>query len=66
MQRLLGQLQDLIGVWEKNFADLEDAEMLLDMAKEENDEDTYQEVVAGSGQPAPAHRPGGVGVHVQR
>jgi len=47
VQRLLGQLQDLIGVWEKNFGDLEDAEMLLDLAKEENDEDTYQEVVSG-------------------
>jgi peptide chain release factor 2 len=47
VQRQLGQLQDLIGVWEKNFGELEDAEMLLDMAKEENDEDTYQEVVSG-------------------
>ncbi len=46
VQRQLGQLQDLIGVWQKNFGDLEDAEMMLDMAKEENDEDSYQEVVA--------------------
>ena len=37
----------MIGVWEKNFGELEDAEMLLDMAKEENDEETYQEVVSG-------------------
>ena len=47
VQRQLGQLQDLIGVWGKNFGELEDAEMLLDMAKEENDEDTYQDVVSG-------------------
>ncbi|WP_448871628.1 peptide chain release factor 2 [Desulfobulbus propionicus] len=47
VQRQLGQLQDLIGVWDRNFGDLEDAEMLLDMAREENDEDTYQEVVSG-------------------
>lgn len=40
-------MQDLIGVWDKNFGELEDAEMLLDMAKEENDEETYQEVVSG-------------------
>ncbi len=46
VQRQLGQLQDLIGVWQKNFGDLEDAEMMLNMAKEENDEDSYQEVVA--------------------
>src|SRR5665647_725073 len=46
VQRQLGTLQDLIGVWQKNFGDLEDAEMMLDMAKEENDEDSYQEVVA--------------------
>jgi peptide chain release factor 2 len=46
VQRQLGQLQDLIGVWQNNFGDLEDAEMMLDMAKEENDEASYQEVVA--------------------
>ncbi len=33
-------------MWQKNFDELEDTEMLLDMAVEENDEDTYQEVVA--------------------
>ena len=46
MQRQLGQLQDLIGVWEKNYNDLDDAGMLLDMAVEESDDDTYREVVA--------------------
>ncbi len=45
MQRELGQLQDLIGVWDKNFADLEDADTLLDMAVEENDPETFAEVV---------------------
>lgn len=47
MQRQLGQLQDVIGVWEKNYGEIEDAEMLLDMAKEENDDATYQEVISG-------------------
>ncbi len=47
VQRQLGQLQDLIGVWEQHFGDLEDAGMLLEMAREENDDDTYQEVVSG-------------------
>ena len=46
MQRLLGQLQDLIAIWEKNYNDLDDAGMLLDMAVEENDEETYRDVVA--------------------
>ena len=45
VQRQLGQLQDLIGVWEKNFTDLEEADMLLDMAVEERDEESYHEVV---------------------
>jgi peptide chain release factor 2 len=39
VQRQLGQLQDLIGVWQKHFSDLEDADMLLDMALEEDDKD---------------------------
>ncbi len=46
VQRQLGQLQDLIGVWDKNYTDLDDTGMLLDMAVEENDEDTYREVVS--------------------
>ena len=46
MQRQLGQLQDLIGVWEKNFTDLEEADMLLDMAVEEQDEESFREVVS--------------------
>ncbi len=43
-QKELGQLQDIVAVWEKNFNDLEEAEMLLDMAVEERDLDTQQEV----------------------
>jgi len=45
VQRQLGQLQDLIGIWDKNYTDLDDTGMLLDMAVEENDEETYKEVV---------------------
>ncbi len=47
IQKELGQLQELIESWEKNFNDLEEADMLLEMAVEERDEDTQQEV-AGS------------------
>jgi len=42
----LGQLQDLVKNWEQNFQDLEEADMLLDMAIEENDLETRQEVEA--------------------
>jgi len=42
----LGQLQDLVKNWEQNFQDLEEADMLLDMAIEENDFETRQEVEA--------------------
>jgi len=47
VQKELGQLQDVVGVWKKNFTDLEEAEMLLDMAVEEQDEEIQQEVAAG-------------------
>lgn len=46
VQKQLGQLQDLIGNWERHFQDLEEAEMLLDMAVEEQDRETQQEVEA--------------------
>jgi peptide chain release factor 2 len=36
----------LIGVWEKNFSDLEEADMLLEMAVEENDQAIQKEVAA--------------------
>jgi peptide chain release factor 2 len=44
VQKELGQLQDIVAVWEKNFNDLDEAEMLLDMAIEEKDQDAQQEV----------------------
>ena len=44
VQKELGQLQDLIDVWEKNFIDLEEADMLLEMAIEEQDAETQLEV----------------------
>lgn len=37
-------MQDIVSVWEKNFADLEETDMLLDMAIEEQDSETFQEV----------------------
>ncbi len=40
----MGQLQELVKNWERNFEDLEEADMLLDMAIEENDAETRQEV----------------------
>ena len=46
VQKELGQLLDLIGAWEKNFTDLEEADMLLEMAIEEKDSETQQEVAA--------------------
>ena len=49
VQRQLGQLQDLIGIWDKNYSELDDAGMLLDMAVEENDEETYRDVVSSLG-----------------
>jgi len=44
VQKDLGRLQDLSGVWEKNFSDLEEADMLLDMAVQEGDLETQMEV----------------------
>ena len=46
VQRQLGQLQDLLGVWEKNYTDLDEADLLLDMSVEEKDETSYLEVAA--------------------
>ena len=44
VQRDLGRLQDLVGVWDANWRDLEDAGLLLDMAVEEQDEASLDEV----------------------
>lgn len=49
VQRQLGRLQSLVGIWEKNYVDLEDADLLLDMAIEEHDEDSFQDVAASLG-----------------
>ena len=35
VQRQLGQLQDLIGVWEKNFTDLEEAGLIKFFGRKE-------------------------------
>ncbi len=47
VQRQLGQLQDTVGSWEKSFTTIEETEMFFDMALEEQDSDTYNEVVSG-------------------
>jgi peptide chain release factor 2 len=44
IQKELGQLQEVIEVWEKNFSELEEADMLLEMALEERDVETQNEV----------------------
>lgn len=46
MQREHGQLQDVIQTWEKNWDELEETELLLEMATEEQDGDAEQEVAA--------------------
>ncbi len=49
VQKELGQVQDIVAVWEKNFDNLEEADMLLDMAIEEQDGETFHEVVDSLG-----------------
>lgn len=49
VQKELGQLQDIIETWEKNYTELEEADMLLEMALEEHDAETQQEVVESIG-----------------
>ncbi len=44
LQKELGQLQDVIKTWETRWNEIEDASLLLDMAVEEKDADTEQEV----------------------
>ncbi|MCI5144917.1 MAG: peptide chain release factor 2, partial [Candidatus Electrothrix sp. AR3] len=50
VQKQLGQLQDLVQNWEQNFQDLKEADMLLDMAIEEQDGETSQEVASSLNQ----------------
>jgi peptide chain release factor 2 len=47
VQKEFGQLQEIIQAWEKNFRELEEADMLLDMAVDERDMETQHEVAAG-------------------
>ncbi len=42
----MGQLQELVKTWEKNFHEVEEAQMLLELAVEEQDFDTLKEVEA--------------------
>lgn len=44
VQKEHGQLQDVIQNWEKSWSELEEADLLLEMAVEENDGDTENEV----------------------
>ncbi len=43
-QKKLGQLQDIIETWERTWGEIEEAELMLEMAVEEKDSDTEQEV----------------------
>lgn len=44
VQKKLGRLQDVIRSWETKWSELEEADLLLEMAIEEKDSDTGQEV----------------------
>ncbi len=44
IQKELGQFQDIVKVWENNYSEIEEAEMLLEMALEEKDSEIQQEV----------------------
>ena len=44
IQKQLGQLQDIITSWEQSWGELEEAELLLEMAVEENDGEAEREV----------------------
>lgn len=44
MQKEHGQLKDIIQNWETRWSEIEEAELLLEMAVEENDSDTENEV----------------------
>jgi peptide chain release factor 2 len=46
VQKEHGQLQEIIESWQQKWSEMEEAELLLDMAVEENDRDTEQEVAA--------------------
>lgn len=44
VQKKLGRLQDAIQSWEKKWSELEEADLLLEMAVEEKDQETEKEV----------------------
>ncbi len=46
IQKKLGRLQDVIKTWERKWSELEEADLLLEMALEEKDSDTEKEVSA--------------------
>jgi peptide chain release factor 2 len=46
VQKQLGQLQDIVMNWERHFQHIEETELLFDMAIEEDDAQTRQEVEA--------------------
>ncbi len=46
VQKELGKLQDVIKSWEKGWNELDEADLLLEMASEEDDSDTENEVAA--------------------
>jgi peptide chain release factor 2 len=46
VQKEHGQLQDIIVTWESKWSEIEETELLLDMAVEENDAETEHEVAA--------------------
>ncbi len=46
VQKELGKLQDVIKSWEKGWDEIEEADLLLEMATEEKDSDTEHEVAA--------------------
>uniref|UniRef100_UPI004057450E peptide chain release factor 2 n=1 Tax=Candidatus Electronema sp. TaxID=2698783 RepID=UPI004057450E len=49
VQRQLGQLQEVVGGWELHYRHVEEAELLLDMAIEEGDTESLNEVEASLG-----------------
>ncbi|HIP82132.1 MAG TPA: PCRF domain-containing protein, partial [Desulfocapsa sulfexigens] len=46
VQKEIGRLQDIIKSWEDGWHELDEADLLLEMATEENDGDTEHEVAA--------------------
>jgi peptide chain release factor 2 len=46
VQKQLGQLQEIVTTWEKNFHEVEETQMLLELAVEEKDSATLKEVEA--------------------